>query len=238
MIPYYEDHGIKIYHGDCREVLQSVVPASVDLVVTDPPYGVQWRSNDRRLSFDVIAGDDSTDAAVAGVGLALRALKPYRHVYVFGRFDLTALPLQSVVELVWDKGDQSGGDVACPWGMEHEYIQFGVYVPSIVNRGRGKGNLSARLRKGSVLRVPRIIGVACQRHPTEKPVRLFRELIESSSCLDETLLDPFCGVGGSLIAARVEGRKAIGIELEEKYCEIAAKRLAQGALDLFGEASA
>jgi site-specific DNA-methyltransferase (adenine-specific) len=83
-----------------------------------------------------------------------------------------------------------------------------------------------------VLRVPRIIGAACQRHPTEKPVRLIRELIESSSCIDETLLDPFCGVGSALIAARVEGRLAIGIEIEEKYCEIAAKRLAQDVLPL------
>lgn len=209
------------------------------MLVTDPPYGVQWLSNARRFSFDVIAGDDSTEAALAGVALALRALQPYRHVYVFGRFDLSALPLQSTVELVWDKADQSGGDVASPWGMQHEYIQFGVYVPSVVNRGRGKGNLSARLRKGSVICVPRIIGAACQRHPTEKPVRLLRELIESSSCIGETVLDPFAGVGSTLVAARTEDRKAIGIEIEEKYCEIAATRLRQGALDLFGaEASA
>lgn len=234
MRPYYQENGIVIYNADCRDVLPSL--PKIDLVLTDPPYGVRWLSNGRRLAFDAIAGDESQDAAIAGITLALQVLQPYRHVYCFGRFDLSALPLQSVVELIWDKCAQGCGDVQSPWGLEHEYIQFGVYVPSVVNRARGKGNLSARLRKGSVLRVQRIIGNAVQRHPTEKPVRLLRELIESSSCIDETVLDPFCGVGSTLVAAKIEGRKAIGIEIEEKYCEIAADRLGQETLQFEGVA--
>jgi DNA modification methylase len=193
--PYYEHGGVVLYCGDCREVLPQLSKASVDVIVTDPPYGVNWQSNARRLSFDKIHGDESQDAAVAGLALALPALKTYRHIYIFGRFQATDLPLQSVVELIWDKAYQIGGDVNCPWGMEHEYIQFGVYVPSKENREKGKGNLSSRLRKGSVLNVPRITGVAASRHPSEKPVRLLRELIESSSCIDETVLDYFAGVG-------------------------------------------
>lgn len=232
MTPYFDGNGAVLYHGDCRDVLPTLANASVDLIVTDPPYGVRWQSGHRRLVFDAIAGDESTEAALSGLALALPVLQPYRHVYVFGRYNLADLPLQSVVELIWDKCAQSGGDVSSVWGVEHEYIQFGVYVPSTVNLGLGKGKLSARLRKGSVINVPKIIGQAVQRHPSEKPVRLLRELIESSSTIDETVLDPFAGVGSTLVAAQYEGRKAIGIELEEKYCEIAARRLSQGALPL------
>ncbi len=112
-------------------------------------------------------------------------------------------------------------------GVEHEYIQFGVYIPSTWNRKDGRGNLAARLRKGSVLNIQRLNATAITNHPSEKPVRLLRELIESSSCIDEIILDPFMGVGSSLKAAEVEGRNAIGIEIDERYCEIAAKRLSQ-----------
>jgi site-specific DNA-methyltransferase (adenine-specific) len=69
------------------------------------------------------------------------------------------------------------------------------------------------------------------RHPSEKPVELLRELIESSSCIGETVLDPFAGVGSTLEACRIEGRACVGIEIEERYAEIAANRLAQGCFE-------
>ena len=88
------------------------------------------------------------------------------------------------------------------------------------------------MRRGTVLRYPNTRGRGATRHPTEKPVALLRELIESSSRFGETVLDPFIGSGSTLVAAALEGRKAIGIEIEERYCEIAANRLAHGALPL------
>jgi DNA modification methylase len=180
MRPYYDQDGITIFHGDCRDVLPTLDPASVDLLITDPPYGVKWQSNFRRELFSPIANDHSVDAAVEGVKLALRVLRSSRHAYVFGRFNLSGLPATEPVELIWDKEIQSGGDVSSPWGIEHEYIQFLVNLHSAQNKADGKGKLAARLRKGSVIRCQRPNGVGVQLHPTEKPVRLIRELIESS----------------------------------------------------------
>ena len=219
-----------IYHGDCREVLPLLGP--VDLVLTDPPYGVAYQSNYRLKQFLPIAGDADGNIARLGLTLSLKQLRSHRHVYAFGRMEWGELPITSPVELIWDKGNRSGGNVRLPWGMAHEYIQFGVYVPSKANRQRGHGRLAARLRRGSVLSVPRIDGLAVQRHPTEKPVLLMRMLMESSSIIGDMVLDPFMGSGSTLVAAALESRKAIGIEIEERYCEIAAKRMAQSVMAL------
>jgi DNA modification methylase len=227
MKPYFEANGITLYHGDCRDILPALPRASVHLIVTDPPYGVQWRSNYRAKRFDFIAGDEDQDAAIAGLRIALPALMNCRHVYVFGSINLDGLPLGSVAELIWDKDRPVLGNLAAGWSPTHEPIQFALYVPSAGDRQRGYGSGAARLRRGSVIRVPRLDGNV-MRHPTEKPVALLRELIEMSSRIGETVLDPFAGVGSTLVAAQLEGRKAIGIEIEERYCAIAVERLRQG----------
>jgi DNA modification methylase len=228
MKPYYEQDGITIYHGDCRDVLPSLRRESIDLVITDPPYGMKFQSNYRTMKLDAIHGDDSTEAAIEATRLAIPMIRSGRHLYVFGRYDFSGLPLCQGAELVWDKGAISMGDLSLPWGSQHEYIQFLIAhdsAPKVADRGK----LSARLRQGTVLRIPR---PQTGQHPTEKPVLLIRRLIESSSCIGDTVLDYFAGIGSTMVACRLEGRKAIGIELEEKYCEIAAKRLAQGALPM------
>lgn len=231
MTPYYQQDGITIYHGDCREVMPAFDGDAFDLLLTDPPYGVNWRSNRRQMSFTPIAGDDGTLNVIAAIGDALRCLRGRRHVYAFGRWDLSTLGIGGITELIWDKAAMSAGDVTSVWGISHEYITFGVKANAAQRRG-GTGNIPARLRRGSVLRYQRPSGVAVSDHPTEKPLPLLRELIESSSRIGEIVLDPFSGCGSSLLAARLEGRVAVGVEIEEKYCEIAAKRLQQGALPM------
>jgi DNA modification methylase len=227
--PYYDDGRCTIYHGDCVEVLKVGTYDPIDLIVTDPPYGQNYHSGLRNSmeSFEKITGDTSTDVALAGLRVALNVLRNNRHIYIFGRFDLTSLPLSEPAELIWDKGQVGGGDLTSPWGKEHEYIQFSTLVKSQANRKDGYGRLAARLRRGSVLRYDRLNSRAAHLHPTEKPVDLLRELIESSSHLDELVLDPFMGSGSTLVAAMREDRRAIGIEIEERYCEIAANRLRQ-----------
>lgn len=227
---YYQDADCTLWLGDCRDVMLET--DSADLLVTDPPYGQEWQSGRRDVRFDLIAGDASEAAAIDGLRDVLPSLRRGRHVYIFGRFDLSGLPLTKSMELVWDKEIQNSGDLALPWGNQHEYIQFAVYQISAANRADGAGRLAARLRKGSVLRHARPNAAAVTRHPTEKPVGLLRELIESSSCIGDTVLDPFAGSGSTLVAAKLEGRKSIGIEIEERYCAVAAKRLAQQVLPL------
>lgn len=234
MTPYYDDGTCRIFHGDCRDVLPRLPRASADLLVTDPPYGVQWQSGFRQTRLGLIAGDDGTLDVADLLRLALSVLRPNRHLYVFGRADLSRLPLGPTAELIWDKELIGPGNLSLPWAPAHELIQFAVYVPIPSGRANGAGALTARLRRGSVIRCKRLnaVGVddAHVKHPTEKPVELLRQLIESSSILGETVLDPFMGSGSTLEAAKLEGRKAIGVELEERHCETAAKRLAQGVL--------
>ena len=232
MAPYYDHDGITIYHGDCREVLPLLIPG-FDLLLTDPPYGISYKSN-RGSDHAAIVGDDDTLDVPAVLAQAARLLRRSRHAYIFGDIDLSSTALTAKVELVWDKGVVGMGDLSLPWSTSHEPITFAVYEPSIANREKGYGRLAARMRKGSVLRCIRTNGQGTNRHPTEKPVEVLRQLIESSSVLGETVLDPFMGVGSTLVAAHMEGRNAVGIETDERYCEIAASRLgvqvAQGVL--------
>jgi len=226
--PYYEKRGITIYHGDCREVLPQLKAGSCDLIVTDPPYGQRWQSGCRRLKFAVMKGDDDPRLGAEVTALALRVLRGHRHLYVFGRHDFSALNLTTPVELIWDKMLTGLSHSHGAWSKSHEVISFAVKVAP----GEKLGNsIPARLRRGTVLRYRRLNGSQV-RHPAEKPVGLLRELIESSSRMGEMVLDYFAGVGSTLVAAALEGRRAVGIEIEERWCEVAAKRLAQGVLEL------
>jgi DNA modification methylase len=229
MTPYYDDGTCTIYHGDCRDVLPRLGQSTVDLIVTDPPYGISYKSN--RGNHHSIVGDNGDLDVAAALTVACRSLRRGRHAYVFGAIDLASTPLTAQVELIWDKGIVGMGNLELPWATSHEPITFAVYELSQSNREKGYGRLAARLRKGSVLRVQREISGATTRHPTEKPVGILRQLIESSSIIGETVLDPFMGVGSTLEAAKLEDRKAIGIEIEERYCEIAVTRLGQQTLD-------
>ena len=231
MTPYYADDLVTIYQGDCREVLPSLGIA--DLLLTDPPYGVAWRSH--RGAHEQMAGDDGSLPPSEWLDLALRHTRRGRHAYIFGLRPEDVPPgvsLCQTVELVWDKGVMGLGDITSPWGPAHEVILFGVQEISKANREKGYGVTAARLRKGSVLRFQRPHSGQTLRHPTEKPVDLLRVLIESSSTFAETVLDPFAGSGSTLEAALLEGRKAIGIEIEERYCEVAAKRCDRPQLGL------
>jgi DNA modification methylase len=229
--PYYHDDVCTIYHGDAREVLPTLPRDFVDLLITDPPYGVEWQSGFRGTKLASLEGDDGSLDVAAVLALAMPALREARHLYVFGPADLSSLPLGATTELIWDKGIVGMGNLTLPWGPAHERITFGVHVARPSNRARGNGRLAARLRRGSVIGVQRKQSGELEdwnvQHPTEKPVDLLRQLIESSSVIGETVLDPFMGCGSTLVAAKREDRRGIGIELNERYCETAAKRLSQ-----------
>lgn len=227
--PYYKNQWCVVLKGDCREILPGLPDQQFDLMLTDPPYGVDFVSNRRTAtpSWGVIAGDDGSLDVMDCLKVALEKLTHSAHLYIFGTFDLSKLKITTPVELIWDKEIMSGGNLDCPWGKEHEPIWFacnGARLGKAAVDGRG---LTAKKRQGSVLRVQRPTAGGCVNHPTEKPVELLQKLIESSTLHGESILDPFTGSGSTLVAAHREGRYAIGIEIEERHCETAAKRLEQ-----------
>ncbi len=222
--PFYHDSHVTLYCADAAEVLPFL---SADLLVIDPPYGNDYQSNRRTALLPKIKNDLPSDAAgvMTDIEMAIRRIGRGRHAYICGKLDTSKLPLGGVVDLVWDKELLGMGDLQSTWGPAHEVITFGVYELSAANRAKGYGNLAARIRKGSVIRAQRPTGGAVVRHPNEKPVALYRQLIESSSVMGEVVLDCFCGSGSCLVAARIEGRRSIGVDNNEANCRTAVERL-------------
>ena len=218
MKPYYQDDLVTLYHGDCLEVSEWL---SADVLVTDPPYGQGYKSNMDRGSrtewHDVISGDGTTEARDS----ALNLWNSEKAALVFGTWK-TAKPLGTKQVVVWDKTPCGYmGDLAIPFGNAHEEI----YCLGRVGWSGG--------REPSIVRAQMLMSSDKNRpnHPTPKPVGLMEKLASKTLGI---IADPFAGSGATLIAARNLGRTAIGVELEEKYCELIAKRLSQQAFDLEG----
>lgn len=223
MLPYYDHAGITIYHGDCREILPTL--ANVDAVITDPPYGIgvarrtfgSGRINKgsglcrpgQAPSKD-FGDSDWDDAPVASDLLDIvRASAPQQIIFGGNYFDLP--PASKWI--VWDKRNDGTAfaDAELAW----------TNLPGAVRifRWRWNGLLQEHAGRNKELRV----------HPAMKPLELMKFCIQKTK--GDTILDPFMGSGTTLVAAKNLGRKAIGIELEEKYCEAAAKRLAQEVME-------
>lgn len=226
-----------IIWGDCRDpTVIAQVPDWYGLLCTDPPYGVNWNSGTHHINpFGPIEGDDGTadwpGILAQWVGLTgtwKKGLGPSRHVYVFGYTpaDLAGpLRLGATAELVWDKMATGLGDLQQPWGPGHERITFGAHQKEPAAIAAKRGSLSARLRRGSVLRVRRPSGRGVTRHPTEKPVALMSQLIESSTLCDDLVVDPCAGSGSTGVAAVLAGRRAFLVEYDRGYAELAAERV-------------
>ena len=205
MKPYYDDgKGITIYHGDCREILPGL--PKVDLVLTDPPYGHGEKWSGGTWATNEMYGDAKKwDAVVVEDSLISDCISAGNISIVWGGNYYSLAP--SRCWLSWIKLEQMAtmADFELAWTSMDR--------PSKALRAR-------RNQDGK------------RQHPTQKPVRLFEWCIQQADHVrqSETILDPFMGSGTTLVAAKNLGRRAIGIEIEEKYCEIAAKRLAQGVL--------
>ena len=216
MKPYYEHGGVTIYHGDALALLPEI---DADVLVTDPPYGIAHESGrEGPFQHSQIANDETTATRDAAL-----SLWGQRAALVFGTWKRAA-PAGAHTALVWDKGPASGmGDLSIPWKGSWELI----FVC-------GEGFIGSR--DEGVLRGHSVVTWASKgrKHPNEKPVSLLRYLI--AKCPPGAVLDPFCGSGSALVAAKDLGRRAIGIEIEERYCEIAARRLAQEVLPMGGAA--
>ena len=215
MKPYYSDDLVTIYHGDCMEWSESWQVTAV--MVTDPPYGIAFSSGmgGKFLGANVVGDSDTSirDRALVRWGS--------RPALVFGTWKAPR-PESTRHVLIWEKGDHVGmGDITLPWrpNIEEVYVLGTGFVG---HRGT------------SVLRhnapSPNFTPPQFRYHPTEKPVPLMRDLI--AKCPPGAVFDPFMGGGSTVVAAKSLGRRAIGIEIEERYCEIAATRCSQEVLGL------
>jgi len=222
--PYYADDKVALYLGDCREVTEWL---DADVLVTDPPYGRAWRQGDTGSGrgwvsdrHDGIANDETTDARDAAV--AAWGDKP---AIVFG--DLLITPPAGVkAALVYDKGNDAGFTGAV--GGFRRNVE-GIYLAGRWPSGLGGRSAVVKTRVSAGGNLARKTG-----HPHTKPLDVMEQLVDV--CPPGVIADPFAGSGSTLVAARNLGRRSIGVELEERYCEIAARRLAQDCLDLEGSA--
>jgi site-specific DNA-methyltransferase (adenine-specific) len=220
--PYYDEGGITIYHGDCRDVLPQL--GAVDHVITDPPYAEKTHAGARSMK-DVDA-PMMTFASINADALAsilaacdarrwLVATMEWRHV---AQFEICPPDgWEFIRHGIWVKPDgapQFTGDrPATGWESVALFHRPGK------KRWNGGGHhavWTCNVERGD--------------HPTQKPIRLVRTFIELFTDPGDLILDPFMGSGTTLRAAKDLGRRAIGIEINEQYCEIAVRRLAQEVL--------
>ena len=197
--PYYDQDGITIYHGDCREILPLLEPGSIDLVLTDPPY------------------PNNAGHFIDGIRAAEQIMQTYvapRWMVFWHALTRPPVPLPLVAHHIWHRSNTNRPDNYEPiyeFANESErasrVMSYPVVYPGLTGCYEATG------------------------HPTQKNVKLMRDLIAMRRDA-QALLDPFMGSGTTLRAAKDLGRKAIGIEIEEKYVEIAVKRLQQSVLPL------
>jgi len=217
MKPYYDHAGITIFHGDAREILPSLGP--VDLVLTDPPYGIgastQLRANTQHGQAKAVSKDygaSSWDKETINQADMDDVVCKAKNSIVFGGNYYKFAP--NSCWLVWDKNNGSNGYADCElaWTNLQKAVRLFKYT--------WQGMLQQHMGEAKEFRY----------HPTQKPVPVMQWCITQAPDTVQTILDPFMGSGTTLVAAKNLGRKAIGIEIEEKYCEIAARRLAQEVL--------
>jgi DNA methylase len=209
--PYYQDDLVTLYHGDCA-LLHDWLDA--DVLVSDVPYGIAYQSNwPSQTMARSIQGDLDTSArddALAAWG--------DRPALIFGTWRIPR-PAATRQVLIWDtKGALGMGAMDLPWKPSHQEI----YV-------LGKGFTGRRTTDVLTVAPVQSLGYNGRTHPHEKPVQLMAGLIDKSP--PGVIADPFAGSGSTLVAAKSLGRKAIGVEIDESYCELIATRLAQGALN-------
>lgn len=233
MTSYYSDDLVTIYHGDCLPILDTIDAASVDLVIADPPYGVAYKSGANRPRPTGAFGKDKPPTTVRSHDWPLIVgdqspfdpgpLLRFPRLVLFGaNYYADRLP-PSPSWIAWDKIDGLATSKRCVGindqaDAEMAWTNLGGPVRIIRHRWLG-------LMQASEQRERRV-------HPTQKPIALMERIIEWRTKPGDLVLDPYMGSGPVAVACQRLGRRYIGIEIEEKYCEVAAKRLQQGTLDL------
>lgn len=228
--PYYQDEWVTIYHGDCREILPEL--PKVDLVLTDPPYNIGKKYGDK--TNDDRAWGEYWEWFKDIFTLTFDLLEDgYLYCSHSDRGVYSAMPLLEIIGfkyiqtlIWWGRNGYSTQLHRHSWSYRHEPIIF---------MGKGDGEFLEAGNEGqwytSVIEAPRPQSnfKEGRNHPTEKPLKLYKTLLARTP--GNLILDPFMGSGTSVKASRDLNRHCIGIEIEEKYREIAAKRCSQQVFD-------
>lgn len=229
MKPYYEDDSVTIYHGDCRDLLGGVYGS---LLLTDPPYGIPkgaavWRRNGTAIED---WGEEGHNAIVEGwrelvamsdawvVEFGLRAGDGFAMAAEHARLGWVPSNVYSLVK-------------SAPAPTPRPGFCNAIELALVSRIGKPKWHGSGYVPNRWIGMTPNRAGTSWG-HPTEKPSEPLNVLVLALSAPGDIVLDPFAGSGTTLRAAKDCGRRAIGIELEESYCEIAARRCAQEVLAL------
>ena len=238
--PYYDSDGITIYHADCRDVLPQLEP--VDCVITSPPYNMipsgkpsgllaeaRCKKTESYESYEDNLPQEEYEQFIHSVVSRCLHLSPIvwvnhktRFVDRVARHPIRFLDFPLFAEVIWARPGSTTLN-AKRYAPSHEFI-LGFGVPKYWDRCHDT--------KLTVWRMAPETDISG--HPCPFPLEIPQRLIASSCVPNGTVLDPFMGSGTTLVAAKLEGKKAIGIELEERYCEIAAERLRQGVLQFTG----
>lgn len=215
----------KINHLDCLEGMQKLPTESVDLIITDPPYGMSFVSNYRKEKYSAIKNDDDLSWLPSFIEKSYRVLKRDSNIYVFCSKHHIAEFIRRIEKvftikniLVWVKNNTSMGDLKGSYADKTEFIIFAC---------KGKSTLRG-FRANNVLEFDR---TGNKHHPTEKNVEMIKLFIEKSSDKNSVVLDPFMGSGTTAVACQQTGRRFVGFEISKEYVEVAEKRLAQRSLN-------
>ena len=216
--------GYKLYQGDCLEIMGGIKDKSVDLIVTDPPYLMDYQSNRRKKEdrFDKIKNDKGNYMLIQDyLEECHRIMKDNTAIYCFcswHNIDFFKNEFEKHFKLknilVWNKNNHGTGDLKGSYAPKHEFILFG-------HKGR---TLLREKRIADVIDCPKISSNKLT-HPTEKPQDLLEIFIKQSSDVGSIIFDGFMGTGSCGIVAKKLNRNFIGIELDEKYFNIAKDRL-------------
>jgi len=214
-----------LWLGDCIKLLKNIPDSSVDCIITDPPYGINYQSDHRLLAFTPMTNDTKEEAQELldkALATSSQKLKDGSHVFIFTSWQSIGWMQETIAKyftlktpLVWVKNNWNPGDLEGAFASRCEII---------LHAHKGRRHLFGE-RDDNIKyfnRVPENTLV----HPAEKPVPLFEYLIEKATAPGETILDMFMGTGPACQAAKNKGRKYIGIEIEKKYFDIATMRLA------------
>ena len=210
---------IQLYNGDCLELMKNIPDGSVDLVLTDPPYGMDFQSHFRKEMYSKIGNDKVLDWLEKYVDECFRILKDNTAVYFFCSWHNVDIFKQAIEKkfkikniLIWEKNNTSMGDLKGSYAPKYEMIIFAHKGRKLLNGFRYADVIKAN-RTGNKV------------HPTEKPVDLLELFIKNSSNENEVVFDGFMGSGSCGVACINTNRNFIGIELDQGYCDIAEKRI-------------